>query len=153
MSIRSANGSQQFLAGEVPELTFNLVTSPLTLTAQAAADGFVLADNSYIWRADLAGMRQVRLTGLLKTVSASAGTPRLQLRYAATATQVVASYLQLGQSVSVSVSLFTGQLHMDTGWVDLAELAKINGVYLGLMSIGGDGVAAPVVNCVSAQFR
>lgn len=152
MSKRTANGSDQFLAGEIPELMLNLVSAPLILTNALQADGFIAADNSYICKADLRGMTQVRLTGIVKTVSASANSPRIQLRYSAAYTTTVASFVIMGKT-SVEFSLFTGSNDGDSGWIDLVEGAKINSCYLGLFNIGGDGAADPAINNVIAHFR
>jgi hypothetical protein len=155
MSVKTANGNYAFADGqETPDFFIPLVAgAPLVLTNALQADGFVNADNSYIYEADLLGVRQVRLTGIIKTVSASANTPRLQLRYSPTATQTVASFLQLGATSQVQISMFTGQLYADTGWLDIAQGARRNSVFLGLFNIGGDGAADPVVNSVIAHFR
>lgn len=152
MSRRTANGSQQFLAGEVPELITNLVTAPLTLTTQLQADGFIVADTSYIYKVDLKGMSQVKLTGIVKTVSASANSPKIQLRYSPTYTTTVASFVIMGKT-SVEVSVFTGTTTVDSGWIDLVEGAKIDNCFLGIMSIGGNGAASPVINALAAHFR
>jgi hypothetical protein len=154
MSKKTANGAQAYADGqETPDFFIPLVAgAPLTLTNALQADGFVNADNSYIWEADLRGVSQVRLTGIIKTVSASANSPRLQLRYSPTATQTVASYLIMG-ATSVEISMFTGQLYADSGWINLVPGAQINNCFLGLFNIGGDGAADPVVNCVMAHFR
>jgi len=152
MSVRSANGSRQWLAGEMPELVVPLITAPLTLTNALQADGFVVADNSYIWEVDLKGFKQVRLTGIVKTVSASANSPKIQLRYSATYTTTVASFVIMG-ATSVEFSMFTGAASADSGWIDLVEGANIDSCFLGLFNIGGDGAADPVINSVAAHFR
>ena len=152
MSRRSANGSLQWLAGEMPDATIQLVTAPLTLTAMTAVDSFIAGDSSYQLPIDAAGYRQVRLVGAVKTVSASANSPKLQLRYSAAYSTVIANKLIMG-ATSVEFSLFTGATQGDSGWIDLVPGAQINGLSLGLMAIGGDGAAAPVVNNVSVFFR
>jgi len=149
---RSASGSRQYLAGDVPELVVNLVTGPLTLTNELAADGFIAASPGYISKLDLKGFTQVRLTGRIVTVSASANSPKLQLRYAAADTVTVGSFLIMGVS-SVEFSVFTGTRDGDSGWIDLVPGAQIDSCYVGLMSIGGDGAADPVVSMVQAHFR
>lgn len=134
------------------ELALPLITAPLVLTDQALADGFVLADNSWRFKADLQGFSQVRLVGTVKTVSASASGPKIQLRYSATTTTTVASYLIMG-ATSVEISLFTGTAVEDSGWINLVAGAQIKNCFLGLMSIGGDGTIDPAVNQVIAYFR
>ena len=153
MSRKTANGATWYADGqETPDLIIPLVSAPLTMTNALQADGFIVADNSYIWKADLLGCRQVRLTGIVKTVSASANSPKIQLRYSPSYTTTVASFLIMGTS-SVEFSIFTGAADGDSGWIDLVPGARINSCYLGLFNIGGDGVAGPVVNNVVAHFR
>lgn len=153
MSIKTANGAQAYADGQqTPDLLLNLVAAPLTMTNALQADGFIVADNSYIWKVDLRGMSQVRLTGIVKTVSASANSPKIQLRYSPSYTTTVASFLIMGSS-SVEFSLFTGSNDGDSGWINLVPGAQINSCYLGLFNIGGDGAADPVVNNVVAHFR
>lgn len=153
MSRKTANGAQAYADGqETPDLWLNLVASPLTMTNALQADGFIVADTSYIWKVDLRGCSQVRLTGIVKTVSNSANSPKIQLRYSPSYTTTVASYLIMGAS-SVEFSIFTGAADGDSGWINLVPGAQINSCYLGLFNIGGDGAADPVVNNVVAHFR
>lgn len=153
MSIKTANGSAAYAFGQqTPDWSLPLITAPLTLTNALQADGFVAADTSYIWKADLLGVSQVRLTGIVKTVSASANSPKIQLRYSPSYTTTVASFLIMGAS-SVEFSMFTGAADADSGWINLVPGAQINSCYLGLFNIGGDGAADPVINCVTAHFR
>ena len=143
MSRKTANGATWYADGqETPDLIIPLVTAPLTMTNALQADGFIVADNSYIWEADL----------LVKTVSASANTPRIQLRYSPTYTTTVANFLIMG-TTSVEFSIFTGAAAGDSGWIDLVPGARKNDCFFGLFNIGGDGVADPVVNNVVAHFR
>ena len=129
-----------------------LVTAPLILTNALQADGFVAADTSYRYKADLQGCSQVRLTATVGTVSASANSPKLQLRYSAATSVVVANYLIMG-ATSVEISMFTGALLEDSGWIDLVAGARIKNCFLGLFNIGGDGAADPSINGVMAHFR
>lgn len=153
MSIKTANGSAAYAFGQqTPDWSLPLITAPLILTNALQADGFIAADNSYIWKADLLGVTQVRLTGIVKTVSASANSPKIQLRYSPTYTTTVASFLIMGSS-SVEFSMFTGQASADSGWINLVPGAKINSCFLGLFNIGGDGAADPAINAVTAHFR
>ena len=153
MSVKTAQGNYAWANGQdTVDLVIPLVTAPFTLTNALQADGFINADNSYIWKTDLRPFRQVRLTGRIATVSASANNPRLQLRYSTSFTTTVANFLQLGAS-SVEISMFTGQTLADSGWIDIAQAARIDSVFLGLFNIGGDGAADPVVNQVNAMFR
>lgn len=130
-------------------LVIPLVTAPLTLTNQLLADGFIAGDNSYRYKADLATFTQVRLTGVVQTVGTATG--KIQLRYQAADSTTVASLLIMG-ATSVEISEAATGL-IDSGWINLVTGAKISPCFLGLMSIGGDGVADPVVNNIRAEFR
>lgn len=153
MSTKTASGYYAFAGGQdTTDMVLPLVTSPLTLTNALQADGFIAASNAYIAKADLRPYRQVRLTGRIATVSASANSPRLQLRYHTAMSTTVGNYIQLGAS-SVEISMFTGQTMADSGWIDIKEAARIENCFLALCNIGGDGAADPIVNNVIAHFR
>lgn len=155
MTIKTASGPRAFANGQqTPEWLLPLIGTPLTLTDALLADGFVSADTSYRWKVDLLGVTQVRLTAAIKTASASAGSPKLQLRASLTDTVTVATHTILGES-SVEVSMFTGTAGtvQDSGWINILGAFQVNNVWLGLMNIGGDGAADPVVNMITAQFR
>jgi len=150
---RTANGSAQFNAIKgITELVVNF-SAGATLTDQAAALGYFAQDNGNIILLDLTGMLQVRLTARIKTVSASAASPRLRLAYNTTLQTTAANTVQLGRTTAVEASMFTGQTLSDSGWLDLADAAKIDNCYVALLMIGGDATADPVVGQVSAHFR
>lgn len=153
MSVKTAQGGYAYAGGQ-DTVDFSLVLVPgtFTLTNALQADGFINADASYQWKVDLRPFRQVKLTGYIKTVSASANTPRLQLRYNTATSTTPANFSQLGAS-SVEISMFTGTVFADSGWIDIKEAARIDNCFLGLMNIGGDGAADPVVNNVVAYFK
>lgn len=150
---RTANGSRQWNAGNVPELILPLITAPVTLTDQAAALGYFNQDNGKIYIADLSAFEQVRLTARIKTASASAASPRLRLGYNTSFQTTAASVVQLGRTSLVEASMFTGTNMGDSGWLDLAPGAQIDNCYLALLMIGGDATADPAVDAVMAHFR
>lgn len=153
MSVKTADGGYAFAGGQdTVDFSLVLVQTPLTLTNALQADGFINADASYQWKVDLRPFRQVKLTGYIKTVSASANSPKLQLRYYTATSTTPGNFAQLGAS-SVEISMFTGTVFADSGWIDLKEAARIDNCFLGLMNIGGDGAADPVVNNVVAYFK
>lgn len=153
MSVKTANGFYQFAGGQdTVDLDLLLIGTAVTLTNALQADGFVNADSGYITVADLRPFRQVRLLGRVGTVSASANSPKIQLRYSTSWTTTVGSFAQLGAS-SVEFSMFTGATMGNSGWIDLAAAARVETCYLGLFNIGGDGAADPVISQVRAQFR
>ena len=153
MSVKTAQGNYAWANGQdTVDFSLVLVQTPLTLTNALQADGFINADPSYQWKVDLRPFRHVKLTGYIKTVSASANSPRLQLRYYTTTSTTPGNFIQLGAS-SVEISMFTGQVFADSGWIDLAQGARIDNCFLGLMNIGGAGAADPVVNNLLAYFK
>lgn len=154
MSVKSASGNIAYAFGqETPEFVVPLAVGlPLTLTNALQALGFVNADTSYIYKVDLLGVKQVRLTGVVKTVSASVNSPKLQLKAHTAFSTTPGDYGNLGSS-SVEFSMFTGAADGDSGWIDLAATYRINSCYLALMNIGGDGAADPVVNNVMLHCR
>lgn len=151
---RKLASTQQFLAGESPDLVIPLTPQGVTLSAQPVADNFLPAAviGAGITVVDLLGVRQVRFTGRVVTVSASVNTPKVQLRYAASYQTVIASYLQMGIT-SLDISLFTGATFGDTGWVDLVPGAQINSCFICPTMIGGDATVTPVIGALMAHFR
>lgn len=126
-------------------------TANVTLTNQAAADGFLAGSNRNIIKADLTGYTQCRLLARVVTQSASAASPRIRLRYKAGAfSTTLTDYIQIGDS-DVTCSLTAAGL-IDSGWVNLVAGAKAD-VLLTISQLGGDGVADPALGMVVAQFR
>lgn len=120
-------------------------TANVTLTNQAAADGFLAGSNRNIIKADLAGYTQCRLLTRVVTQSASAASPRVRLRYKAGAfSTTLTDYIQIGDS-DVTCSLTAAGL-IDSGWVNLVAGAKAD-VLLTISQLGGDGVADPALGC------
>lgn len=153
MSVKTANGPIAYNKGlETPDFFIPMVTAPLTLTNELEAAGFIAADTSYMWKVDMSGVRQVRLTGRVKTVSTSANTPTIRVRYYTEYSTTVGDYLALGES-EVSFSLFTGATLGDSGWIALAAGARIDSCFLALQTIGGDGDKDPIVNQVMLHCR
>lgn len=155
MSVYTANGATKWASGqEAPDLIIPLVSGDITLTNELQAAGFIGANNGYIFKADLLTMRQIRLTGRVKTVSASVNTPIAYVRYSTSFTTTVGSYSVIAASgTELSFSMFTGQTFGDTGWVNIAPLAQINDCFLGLFTSGGDGVADPVLSNIQLHLR
>lgn len=143
MSIKTANGPFAFASGaDTPELVIPLALGGVTLTDNPLAVGFIPAHP--FGALDLSLARQVRLTSRISTVSASANNPRIKVVYSTSLIAPVAgNYLDLGIT-EVANSLFTGAIFGDSGWIDIAPLARVGTVAVGLVSIGGDGVADPV---------
>jgi hypothetical protein len=154
MSVKTANGPFAYAQGaDTPDQVLTVIGAPLTLTTNPAGVTFIAAITSYILRLDLSAVRQVRLTGIVSTVSASAATPVLRAAYFTSASTTASNYLQLGSGAQVQFSTFTGSFDGDSGWLDIAPAARIPNAYVGFFTVGGDGVASPVVNQVSLHLR
>lgn len=126
-------------------------TANVTLTNQAATEQFLANNNRNIHRLDLSGATEVRLVARVVTGSASTANPRLRVRYATAFTTTAASYADIGTSeVAVSLSL-SGTV--DSGWVALAEDARVNPCFVAVTQLGGDGVADPAVANVVLWVR
>lgn len=135
---------------KVPSSTIPLI-SKLTLTNELQAEGFIGADNSYIYRADLAGFYECRLKARVQTASASANTPKIYVEYFTSFSTTVGDYLTLGSS-AVEVSIAAAGV-IQTSWIPLVAGAKISDCYLALLSSGGNGVAAPVIGYATLELR
>lgn len=155
MSVKTANGNHQFADGQdTIDLDVALITAPLTLTSATQAIQFVAGSNAYITKVDLRPFRQVRLLGRVPTVSASANSPKIQLKYNTSFSTTTGDYADLGDS-SVEFSVFTGTDAniQDSGWITLKRGARIENCFLAVLSVGGNGSASPVISMVRAQFR
>ena len=153
MSIKTGNGSEAWLAGNTTDFAVDFVTAPLTLTNATQAVQFVGGDASYVKKIDLKGYTQARLVGFVKTVSDSTNTPKIAAKYHTSYSSTASDYSALGQAGGVEFSIFTGATEGDSGWVTIAEAAKVNDCYVALMAVGGDGAADPVINQVTLYLR
>lgn len=111
-----------------------------------------LAGNTsrHIFMVDLEGYTQVRLRAN-KMVVGTAGAI-FRAKYYTSYTTTVGNFLQLGLSARVEISMAaTG--YADTGWMDLATGARINGCCIGFTESGGDGVADPALGATDILFR
>lgn len=111
-----------------------------------------LAGNTsrHIFMVDLDGYTQVRLRAN-KQVVGTAGS-LFRAKYYTSYTTTVGNFLQLGASGQVEISMAaTG--YADTGWVNLASGAQINGCCIGFTESGGDGVADPALGATDILFR
>jgi hypothetical protein len=138
------------------EITFHAdATAPITLTAMTLAEAFLAGSDRHVRKVDLAAFTQVRVTGRVVTTSASANTPRILAAFKTGAFDpAVANYSNIGASgAEVGFSLFTGAIFGDSGWVNLNASAIANDIFLCIKTIGGDGVANPVVGSIDVAFR
>lgn len=123
----------------------NFVMTNATLAERLAGN-----TSRHIFMVDLLGYTQVRLRAN-KMVVGTAGS-LFRAKYYTSYTTTVGNFLQLGASAQVEFSIAaTG--YSDTGWMDLASGAKINGCYIGFTELGGDGVADPALGATDILFR
>lgn len=123
----------------------NFVMTNATLAERLAGN-----TSRHIFMVDLLGYTQVRLRAN-KMVAGTAGS-LFRAKYYTSYTTTVGNFLQLGASAQVGFSIAaTG--YSDTGWMDLASGAKINGCCIGFTELGGDGVADPALGATDILFR
>lgn len=120
------------------------------MTNATLAERFAGNTTRHIFSVDLLGYTQVRLR-VNKMVVGTAGS-LFRAKYYTSYNTTVTNYLQLGASSQVETSMAaTG--YYDSGWVDLASGAKINGCYIAFTELGGDGVADPAIGATDILFR
>lgn len=111
-----------------------------------------LAGNTsrHIFMVDLEGYTQVRLRANKMVIGTANAIFRA--KYYTSYTTTVGNFLQLGLSAQVEIAMAaTG--YADTGWMDLATGARINGCCIGFTELGGDGVADPALGATDILFR
>jgi hypothetical protein len=148
--VRTANGSRQFLAGNVPELAINWISTSTTLTAMPAAVTYFGGSNGNIQKVDCLAFEQAKITARVTTVG-SAGSV-IRLGYNNAFQTVVGSVLQMGRVAQIQCPI-TALGVGDSGWVDLAPGAQIDNNFITLLTAGGDGATGPVVANVWVMFR
>jgi hypothetical protein len=135
---------------KLPEQYISLVGATATLTNNLQAEGFFNASDSNIWKIDLTGYSQARLTGRVVTVSASVNSPKIYIKYHTAYTATIGTFTAV---TSLEFSIFTGATLGDSGWVDLPSGALIQDCFLCLANSGGDGAADPAVANVMLALR
>lgn len=122
------------------------------MTNATQAERFAGNSSRHLFLVDLAGYTQVRLWVNKQVGSASANTPLFRAKYYTSYNTTVGNFLQLGLSAQVEVSM-TATGYTDTGWMDLATGARINGCCIGFTELGGDGAADPALGATNILFR
>lgn len=122
------------------------------MTNATQAERFAGNSSRHLFMVDLAGYTQVRLRANKQVNSASVNTPLFRAKYYTSYSTTVGNFLQLGDSAQVEFSMAaTG--YADTGWMDLATGARINGCCIGFTELGGDGAADPALGATDILFR
>ena len=123
-----------------------------TMTNATLAERFALNTTRHLFMVDLAGYTQIRLRANVQALSASVNTPLFRIRYCVGWSTTVGNFLQIGESGHCQISLAaTG--YLDTGWINLASGARVDGVTIGCTEVGGDGVADPALGATDILFR
>lgn len=122
------------------------------MTNATQAERFAGNTSRHLFMVDLEGYTQVRLRSNQQVASASANTPLFRAKYFTSYSTTVGNFLQLGESAQVEFST-TAVGYKDTGWMDLATGARINGCCIGFTELGGDGVADPALGATDILFR
>lgn len=126
-----------------------------TLTNATNAERFALNAAGHQILVNAKGYTQVRFLANIVTASASVNTPKIRLRYYTAYSGTFANFLQIGASAQADISVFTGTAGTlgDTGWIDLAAGAQVDGISLAVCELGGDGAADPALGTVLIWFR
>lgn len=120
------------------------------MTNATLAERFAGNTTRHIFAVDLLGYTQVRFR-VNKQVVGTAGS-LFRAKYYTSYSATVGNYLQLGASAQVETSMSaTG--YYDSGWVDLAAGAQINGCYIAFTELGGDAAADPALGATDILFR
>jgi len=122
----------------------------LTLTTHPSTQQFLGNSSRNVQSIDLTGYTDCRLSIRVTTLSASANTPRLRLRYRTAFSATVTDYSDAGTS-EVSCSLAATGLIVSS-WITIATSAKAD-VFLLVEQLGGDSSASPIVGSIAAEFR
>lgn len=122
----------------------------LTLTTHPSTQQFLGNSSRNVQAIDLTGYSHARLSIRVTTLSGSANTPKLRLRYRTAFSATVTDYSDIGTS-EVSCSLAATGLIV-SAWIDLAAGAKAD-VFVLVEQLGGDSAASPVVGSIAAEFR
>lgn len=124
----------------------------LTLTNMVSTEAAFpnAASNHFTWF-DASRYKSVRLVAKVSTLSASANSPRIYLKYA---TSDGGAFTVIGAGTIASneaISLETTGVKK-TNWITLPAGA-IGDIIIAVVEIGGDGVADPVVGNLHVQFK
>lgn len=122
------------------------------MTNATNAERFAGNTTRHLFLVDLLGYTQVRFRVNKQVGSVSVNTPLFRAKYYTSHNTTVGNFLQLGASGQIETSM-TSIGYYDSGWVDLAAGAQINGCCIGFTELGGDGAADPAIGATDILFR
>lgn len=149
-ALPAIDGSQ--LTNVKPDM-INMVMNASALTLSAIPTGLSFAGGTprCVNNFDLSKFTQIRMNLMLGSVAGPAGSKMIAKYKAGSFSGVAGDWSDIGFSeVSISLSQ-TPNNYYDTGWINLADLAKTD-VFFGLFTSGGNGSSSPVVHNVNFQF-
>lgn len=121
-----------------------------TMTNATLAERLAGDSSRHIFLIDLDGYTQVRLTS--NKMVAGISTSRFIAKYYTSYTTTVGNFLTLGSTGEIEINMSaTG--YEDTGWVNMAPGARINGCCIGFTELGGDAAADPAIGKTNISFR
>lgn len=127
-------------------------SASVTHTAMPAAATFFAATPRHLTKHDLSSYAEGRLVVHLGDIAGVAGS-LVRLGYALAYPANAAALLQVGAAAQIECAI-DGAINqiVTSAWVPLVAAARAD-VILGLVTVGGDGVAGPRTYQVTAQFR
>ena len=117
-----------------------------TYSNQPSSGNWWQGNNRYRYKMDLSDATSIRLILQVSVASASVNTPVAQVRYATSLPVNYAATSAIGSGATeCEVSLATGSIFVDSGWITLTAAAAVDNVYLAFCGLGGDATADPAV--------
>ena len=142
-TFQAAGGGGGFNSGIV---TVHEGATLSTYSNQPSSGNWWQGNNRYRYKMDLSDATSIRLILQVSVASASVNTPVAQVRYATSLPVNYAATSPIGSGATeCEVSLATGSIIVDSGWITLTAAAAVDNVYLAFCGLGGDATADPAV--------
>jgi len=117
-----------------------------TYSNQPVAGNWWQGNNRFRYKMDLSEATSIRLICQVSVASASVNTPVAQVRYATSLPVNYAATSAIGSGATeCEVSLSTGGIFVDSGWITITAAAAVDNVYLAFCGLGGNASADPAV--------
>ncbi len=145
----NSSGTRSFYR---PPLILPLIPGAATLTNQPNTLELLTpaSPGIFMTKIDLTGFTQVMLQVHVYVASGSGNSPRVILGYATSYTTTAGSYSDIGTSAVTCSMSSTGVIR--SAWTNLAAGA-IGDVWISPLTNGGNGVADPQIQGITAYFR